>query len=85
MAVLHTIRQAFSPRGPLTELERQAKGFDSDLIELGFERIARARRSLSTDTDSAWELLEKARETLGLPPMRPGHRLEREPSELAFR
>jgi hypothetical protein len=81
MAVLHTIRQAFSPQGPLAELERQAKGFDSDLIEFGFERIARARRSLSTDIDSAWELMDEAHETLGLPPMRPGHRLEREPSE----
>jgi hypothetical protein len=85
IAVLHTIRQAFSPHGPLAELERQATGFDSELIESGFERIARARRSLSTDVDSAWELLDGARETLGLRPLRPGgrlgHRLGREASE----
>jgi hypothetical protein len=71
VAVLHTIRQVFSPHGPLAELERQAQGFDSELIEHGFERIARARRSISTDIDSAWELLDGARETLGLQPFRP--------------
>jgi hypothetical protein len=71
MAVLHTIRQAFSPQGPLAELERQDTDFDDPLIKSGFERIARAQRSLSTDVDSAWELLDEARETLGLQPMRP--------------
>jgi hypothetical protein len=70
VAVLDTIRQAFSPRGPLAELERQATGFDSELIESGFERIARARRCISTDVDSAWELLDEAREKLGLQAIR---------------
>jgi Flp pilus assembly protein TadD/energy-coupling factor transporter ATP-binding protein EcfA2 len=70
MAVLDTIRQAFSPHGPLAELERQATGFDSQLIESGFERIARARRCISTDVDSAWELLDEAREKLGLQAIR---------------
>ena len=70
MAVLDTIRQAFSPHGPLAELERQATGFDSELIESGFERIARARRCISTDVDSAWELLDEAREKLGLQAIR---------------
>jgi len=69
MAVLHTIRQAFSPQGPLAELERQATGFDHDLIELGFDRIARARRSISTDVGGAWTLLDEAREKLRLPPL----------------
>lgn len=73
MAVLHTIRQAFSPQGPLAELERQATGFDHDLIELGFDRIARARRSISTDVDTAWALLDEAREKLRLPPLNTGH------------
>jgi tetratricopeptide (TPR) repeat protein len=73
MAVLHTIRQAFSPQGPLAELERQATGFDHDLIELGFDRIARARRGISTDVDTAWALLDEAREKLRLPPLHTGH------------
>ena len=72
IAVLHTIRQAFCPHGPLAELERQGKGFDSELIELGFDRIARARRRISTDVEGAWELLDEAREKLGLQPLRPG-------------
>jgi len=72
MAVLHTIRQAFCPQGPLAELERHGKGFDSELIELGFDRIARARRWISTDVEGAWELLDEAREKLGLQPLRPG-------------
>jgi Flp pilus assembly protein TadD len=70
MAVLHTIRQAFSPHGPLAELERQATGFDNELVESGFERIARARRCISTDVGSAWELLDEARGKLGLQPLR---------------
>jgi tetratricopeptide (TPR) repeat protein len=69
MAVLHTIRQAFSAQGPLAELERQATGFDHDLIELGFDRVARARRSISTDVGRAWALLDEAREKLGLAPL----------------
>ncbi len=69
IAVLHTIRQAFSPQGPLAELERQATGFDHDLIELGFDRIARARRSISIDVDTAWALVDEAREKLRLPPL----------------
>ena len=69
MAVLHTIRQAFSPQGPLAELERQAMGFDHDFIELGFDRIARARRSISTNAGAAWALLDEAREQLRLPPL----------------
>jgi len=69
VAVLHTIRQAFSPQGPLGELERQATGFDHDLIELGFDPIARARRSISTDVGGAWALLDEAREQLRLAPL----------------
>jgi tetratricopeptide (TPR) repeat protein len=69
LAVLHTIRQAFSPQGPLAELERQAMGFDHDFIELGFDRIARARRSISTNVGGAWALLDEAREKLRLPPL----------------
>jgi tetratricopeptide (TPR) repeat protein len=86
VAVLHTIRQAFSPHGPLAELERlvepdkEATGFDHELIEHGFGRIAQARRSLSTDVDSAWELLDEARERLGLPSLRPGHGPQPPPS-----
>jgi tetratricopeptide (TPR) repeat protein len=71
IGVLHTIRQAFSPTGPLAELERQASGFDHELIELGFDRIARARRRISTDVDSAWEVLDDARRVLNLPGLRP--------------
>ncbi len=65
IAVLHTIRQAFSSKGPLTELEKESN-FDNDLIGLGFDRIARARRCLATDVDSTWRLLDGARETLKL-------------------
>ena len=85
VAVLHTIRQAFSPQGPLAELERlvepdkEATGFDHELIEHGFGRIAQARRSLSTDVDSAWELLDEARERLGLLSLRPGHSPQPQP------
>jgi len=71
IGVLHTIRQAFSPQGPLAELERQATGFDHELIELGFDRIARARRRISTDIDGAWELLDQARAVLHLPGLGP--------------
>ena len=80
IAVLHTIRQAFCPQGPLAELERQGKGFDSELIELGFDRIARARRCISTDVEGAWELLDEAREKLGLQPLRPGSGVSPRPS-----
>ncbi len=86
IGVLHTIRQAFSPDGPLARLVGQEEGFDHELIEHGFDRIARARRSISTDIDSAWQLLDEARQKLGLRPIRPadgnldGGRLQRAPT-----
>jgi energy-coupling factor transporter ATP-binding protein EcfA2/tetratricopeptide (TPR) repeat protein len=67
-AVLHTIRQAFAPGGPLIKLERES-GFDNAFIVNGFDLLARARRRLSTHVPDAWKLLDSARETLGLPPL----------------
>jgi hypothetical protein len=66
--VLHTIRQAFAPGGPLIKLERES-GFDNVFIVNGFDLLARARRRLSTHVPDAWKLLDSARETLGLSPL----------------
>jgi Flp pilus assembly protein TadD len=68
IAVLHTIRQAFSPGGPLTELMLKSPASDQ-LIDVGFHHIARARQYLENDVAEAWRFLHKARKTLKLGPL----------------
>jgi Flp pilus assembly protein TadD len=64
IAVLHTIRQAFSPGGPLTELMLKSPATDQ-LVD-GFHNIAHAWQCLETDVADAWRFLHKARKTLKL-------------------
>ena len=67
IAILHTIRQAFSPGGPLTDL--MLKSPDSDrLIDEGFHHIACAKWFIANDIDKGWEFLDEARKTLKLAP-----------------
>jgi Flp pilus assembly protein TadD/energy-coupling factor transporter ATP-binding protein EcfA2 len=66
IAVLHTIRQAFRPGGPIAELGyRQA---DDEYIK-GFDLIASSLWKLERDIGGAWELLHEARRTLGMTPL----------------
>ena len=69
IAVLHTIRQAFSPGGPLTDLMLKSSA-SKQLIDEGFHHIACARWFLASDTDKAWEFLDRARKALKLAPLR---------------
>jgi Flp pilus assembly protein TadD len=64
IAVLHTIRQAFLPGGPLGQLG-QERPVSERLLE-GFHCIASARGHLASDVDSAWRLIHEARGMLGL-------------------
>ena len=68
IAVLHTIRQAFSPGGPLTDLMLKSPVSD-ELIDEGFHHIACARWFLASDIDKAWKFLHGARKTLELAPL----------------
>lgn len=65
VSFLHTLRKAFTPGGPLSELD-ETKGFDHPLISEGFELIAKARRSLDRDVSTTYELLERAKRALGI-------------------
>jgi tetratricopeptide (TPR) repeat protein/energy-coupling factor transporter ATP-binding protein EcfA2 len=67
IAVLHTIRQAFWPGGPLTLLGNEPP--DSERLLKGFHCIASARWSQASDIGIAWELLHEARRTLKLAPL----------------
>ena len=67
IAVLHTIRQAFSPGGPLARLGQKAPASDQ-LLE-GFHCIASARWHLASDIEIAWKRLHEARLILGLKPL----------------
>jgi hypothetical protein len=68
IAVLHTIRQAFSPGGPLTDLMLKSPVSDQ-LIDEGFHHIACARWFLASDIDKSWKFLDGARKTLKLTPL----------------
>jgi hypothetical protein len=68
IAVLHTIRQSFSPGGPLTDLMLKSSASDH-LIDEGFHPIACARWFLASDIDKVWEFLDGARKTLKLAPL----------------
>jgi Flp pilus assembly protein TadD len=71
IAVLHTIRQAFSPGGPLTDLMLKSPASDR-LIDEGFHHIACARWwFLASDIDKGWKFLDGARKTLKLTPLQP--------------
>jgi hypothetical protein len=65
VAMLHTIRQAFSAGGPLSRLKDE-DGFDQPIIGGGFERIAHARSKLALNPQESWLLLGDARGALGL-------------------
>jgi hypothetical protein len=65
--VLHTIRQAFSPGGPLGRLGQKSSASD-ELLE-GFHCIASARWCLASDIEIAWKRLHEARMILGLKPL----------------
>jgi hypothetical protein len=67
IAVLHTIRQAFSPDGPLTGLGQESSV--SEWLLRGFHGIARARWHLANDIDKAWRALHEARRALALTPL----------------
>jgi hypothetical protein len=67
IAVLHTIRQAFSPGGPLGRLGQKSPASD-ELLE-GFHCIASARWHLGSDIEIAWKRLHEARMILGLKPL----------------
>jgi tetratricopeptide (TPR) repeat protein len=67
IAVLHTIRQAFSPGGPLGRLGQRSPASDQ-LLE-GFHAIASARWYLASDIEIAWKRLHEARMILGLKPL----------------
>ena len=68
IAVLHTIREAFSPGGPLVTLELKSSVSDQ-LIADGFDRVARAHRCLANDIDGAWRFVHGARKALELAPL----------------
>jgi hypothetical protein len=63
--LLMTVRDAFAGLGPATKL-RNTQTFDQSLIRTGFQKIGEARLRMSIDIGSAWELLEAARNGLGL-------------------
>ena len=67
IAVLHTIRQAFSPGGPLGRLGQKSPASD-ELLE-GFHSIASARWYLASDIETAWKRLHEARMILGFKPL----------------
>lgn len=67
IAILHTIRQAFSPGGPLGWLGQKSPASDQ-LLE-GFHCIASARWYLASDIEIAWKRLHEARLILGLKPL----------------
>ena len=68
IAILHTIRQAFTAGGQLSRLDDN-EGFDYHLIRNGFEGIAHARSKLSRNAVESWLLLKRARAVLGLKPL----------------
>jgi Flp pilus assembly protein TadD len=67
IAVLHTIRQAFRPGGPLARLGQKPP--DGERLLEGFHCIASARWSLASDIANGWRLLHEARKKLGLTPL----------------
>jgi hypothetical protein len=68
VGVLFTIREAFAPRGPLCKLVGQ-HDYAGDLIDDGFDGVARARLRISLDTIDGWRVLNSARSVLGLRPI----------------
>lgn len=68
MSILHTIRQAFGPSGPLSQLVDEV-GYESSMINGGFELIAQARYQLSLSSDRSLYNLCCARKGLGLGPL----------------
>ena len=66
VGVLHTVRQAFSPGGPMSTLA-QASASEQQIIEQGFGLIAEAKEFLAEDVERTWKLLHAARAVLHLP------------------